>query len=260
MEAGRKMDEKAGKTGGPLLNLSRLDPKVAEVAKPFFEEVILAGGTRVISIAVVASAVTPDYRHGKSDINSVIVVDAIDTPLLDSIAALGKRFGRKGLAVPLVVTPGYIARSLDSFPLEFLEFQSAHAVVYGDDLFSGLVFDNADVRLAAERGLKGLTVNLQRGYLSCVGDAKRLRDLLVTSLNAAVPLLRGILFYRGISAPATKAECVRAATRALGLSAEPFEKILAMRDGDTPREDELRSIFKGLYDAIDAQSEAIDRG
>jgi hypothetical protein len=242
------------------LDVSRLPAPAAKAAAPFFERVAGAAGSSLLSIAVVGSAATPDYRPGVSDINSALVLDHVDVTFLDRLAAMGKRHGRKGLAAPLLFTPEYIERSLDVFPLEFLEFQSAHVTVYGRDFLDGLSFGREHVRLAAERELKGLLVNLRRGYLSSLGTARALEVLLVSSLNSVVPVLRGLLFIKGAPVPTTKREVVSLAANVLRLPKEPFENILAMRTGARRLPAALlRETFREFYDAIEAQSLEVDR-
>jgi len=245
---------------GDRLALDALDPAVAKTAGPFFQSAIAEARGRLLSIAVVGSAATADYRPGVSDVNSCFVLDRVDVAFLDALAGLGKSFGRQGLAVPLLMTPEYIERSLDVFPLEFLEFKAAHTIVYGRDFFAPLSFDKADVRLAAERELKSLAVNLRRKYLSCLGDPKRLQALLVSSLNSVLPVLRGLLFLKDAPPPLTKSEIVDAAARFLGLPLEPFKDILAMRDAAARRSfQDLQLTFKGFYDALEKESLDVDR-
>ncbi len=244
----------------PILDMHLLDPAVIDTASPFFEPVIDAAGDLLRSIAVVGSAVTPDYRPGVSDVNSVFVLDRIDVDFLDDLANLGKSAGKKGIAIPLLMTPLYIKRSLDVFPLEFLEFRYAHVTVFGDDYLADLAIGKDHVRLAAERELKSLAINLRRGYLSCLGRQRHLAALLVSSLNSVVPVLRGILFLKDAPPLPTKAEIIARAAAVLSFDAAPFEKILSLRDVK-PRYDwqYLQETYKGLYDVVQILIEQVDR-
>ena len=57
-----------------------------------------------------------------------------------------KRFSR-----PLFMDREYIERSLDSFPIEFLEHEGCYAVLYGEDVLADLHIDPPDLRLQIER-------------------------------------------------------------------------------------------------------------
>ena len=248
------------RTGTPSsLDLSGLPENIARAVRAFFEPVVRDAGPNLLSAAIVGSALTADYRPGVSDINSCLVLERVEVDFLDRLADLGRRHSRKGLAVPLLMTGEYIRRSLDTFPLEFLGFQISHAVIFGTDYFAGLAFDKPHVRLACERELKALSVNLQRNYLSCLGSAKALRNLLLSSMNATIPVLRGLLYLQGLPSPLTKAEVVRSAEKALALPAAPFDCVLHLRESRAKRPfNELRDVFRGFYEAIDAQSRRTD--
>ena len=242
------------------LDFSALTLKAADTAKPFLEAVADKAGERLVSLVVVGSAVTTDWRPDVSDINTIIVVDRVETRFLDELAEMGKAFGKRGIEAPLIMTPEYIERSRDSFPLEFLSFKAAHVTVYGDDLFGGLEFERADVRLAAEREAKSLIMNLRRGYVRCLGDRDRLRGLLIASLNSLLPVFCAILYLKDLECPLTRAMLTSAGTDAAGVHAEPFHAVLALRESKTaPAFDELRGLFEGLHDAVNSLSTAIDR-
>jgi hypothetical protein len=71
---------------------------------------------------------------GRSDINSLLLLREMDLGVLESIAPLGRRFHRSGIAPPLVMDPGYVNDSLDVFPMEFLEMRLIHETVFGEDI------------------------------------------------------------------------------------------------------------------------------
>jgi hypothetical protein len=62
----------------------------------------------------------------------------MDLKFLKFLAPLGKKFGRKRIAAPLIMTPEYIDTSLDVFPIEFFNIQQLHLTVYGDDIWLDL--------------------------------------------------------------------------------------------------------------------------
>ena len=81
------------------------------------------------------------------------------------------------MAAPTVFTPAYLARSVDTFPLEFIEIQQQHVTVLGEDHFAPLVFEPAHVRLQCERELKVLEIGLQQGILVSQGRSESLKWL-----------------------------------------------------------------------------------
>lgn len=241
------------------LDLSALPEAVAKVAGPFFGQVVKIAGQRLLSIALVGSVATGDFTPKLSDINSVAVLTTVDLSLLDALASLGRKFGKRGIQAPLLMTPEYIERSLDVFALEFHEFKLAHVTIYGRDFFGKLSLCKEHVRLACERGLKGTLVKARRGYLGCLNKPACLKGLLVDMAKAALPVIRGLLFVRDKDVPTTKRETL-AAIEGLGISQDPFREILEIREtGETPPLPELQETFKDFYDAIETLGYQADR-
>ena len=128
----------------------------AEIAgryKPFLEVLLGDHLDKLHSICIVGSALTRDYDPKISDINSVIVLHEMDLKFLELLAPLGKKYGKKGVAAPLFMTPIYIDKSRDVFPIEFLNIKLLHHTVFGEDIFKDLTIDKSDLRHQCEREL-----------------------------------------------------------------------------------------------------------
>ena len=106
----------------PELNLEKLSTVVSQKTKPFIDEILNKYFENIHSIHIVGSAVTEDFNEKTSDINSVFVLKKMDLKFIELLAPLGKRYKKKGIAAPLIMTPEYINNSLDVFPIEFLDF------------------------------------------------------------------------------------------------------------------------------------------
>jgi hypothetical protein len=162
----------------------------------FADEVRTHGGESVRSIVLYGSALGPEFRPRFSDYNFVVLADPIDTPFLERLAARAGRWRRKRITAPLLLTPGTVQRSLDTYPLEFLSMQSRYRVVYGEDFLSGLVLAKADVRLQCEREIKAKLLLVRRSFLETEGAPKRLQHLVARSLPSLVVIFRGMLYLK----------------------------------------------------------------
>ena len=136
------------------IKTANLSEQVQKNIEPFLLDILNHCKEDVISIYVIGSAVTKDFHPKYSDINTLLVVKEIKVPLFDFIATLGKRYGKKRVRAPLIMTRDYIDRSLEVFPLEFLEMKLIHQLVYGEDVLKNISIGKADVRLQCERDLK----------------------------------------------------------------------------------------------------------
>jgi hypothetical protein len=176
------------------LDLKGIAASASDSIRTFAQENISKIHTHLESMVITGSCLTGDYIHGKSDINSVLILKEIALPVLDILASMGKRYGKKGVRAPLIMTQDYIHRSLDVFPIEFLDIKLIHKTIYGDDMFSSLDIDKSMLRLQCERDLKAKLINLRQGYISCVGKRGPLTLLLLDAFPGFFPLFRAMLY------------------------------------------------------------------
>jgi len=212
-------------------DLGGLAPEVAAVVRPFAEELLTGLSGKVEALALTGSCLTGDYIPGVSDINSVVVLQGIALPELDVLSRTFAHFRRKLVRVPLVITQEYIRRSLDCFPIEFLDLKLFHKTIYGPDPFSGLAIDASTLRLQCEHDLKGKLVHLRRGYIACAGKPQDLKTLLLEALPGYFPLLRAMLslVQKNEDPPAGKASVLDEAESAFNLSLAGLRDVLSLK-------------------------------
>ncbi|HOJ13348.1 MAG TPA: hypothetical protein PLS81_06680 [Deltaproteobacteria bacterium] len=245
------------------LDLSRLPADAGSVFRPFAEEALRRFPDRIHALCVIGSCLTGDFVSSVSDINSVFVMASTDVDDLDVLAGIRAAHAKKRISPPLVMTVEYIERSLDAFPVEFLDMKLFHATIAGTDPFSGLAVDRGALRLQCERDLKAKLVNLSRGYLSCAGSTRDLSALLQEALPGYFPLLRAMLFLvraeEGIPGP--KKEVLRAVEEAFGLSLDTLRELMEIRVAGFRLRDwsRLKTLFQELHGITHDLSTTIDR-
>ncbi len=211
-------------------SLQGLHPQAEGVLASFVQENVSAFPGLILSAAATGSCLTGDYVAGTSDINSVVVVREMTPEFLDHLASMGRRYGKKRLRAPLVMTPEYICRSLDVFPVEFLDIKLIHKTVYGEDFFSDLAIGTPLLRLQCERDLKAKLINLHQGYISCSGKGRGLRALLLEAYPGFFPLFRAMLpIVRPDRTPSLlKASVLADIEAGFGITMEPLREIRAL--------------------------------
>jgi hypothetical protein len=186
--------------------------------------------------------VISDYNEKLSDINSVVVLHQMDLAFIEFLAPLGKKYGKKKIAAPLVMTPLYIEDSLDAFPVEFLDLKLIHKTIYGPDLFTGIQILPANLRLQCEREIKTKQINLRQGYISSLGKKELLSALLVRSFTGSMALFRAIITLLGKEPPIPRQQVIRHFQETTGVDTAVFEKILLLKSGNVKlSEQDLRS-------------------
>ena len=193
-----------------------------------------------------------DPLYAGTPARSVLVLKRIDLRKLDQLAARGPRFGQRGLAAPLLMTPPYIDASRDVFPLELLEIQQTGVLLLGADHFGPLTFEPADVRLQCERELKSALIQLRQGLLAAAGEHKRLADVSRAEADRLMRVLRGLLHLKGTRATGA-GQLVAASAAQTRWPLETLERVVA----DPTAVD--FAAFERLYGELVTLAEYVDR-
>ncbi|GIK14831.1 MAG: hypothetical protein DYG83_07370 [Candidatus Brocadia sp. AMX2] len=241
------------------IKLFNLPEQTRKIIEPFLLDILTYCKEDIVSIYVTGSAVTKDFLAKHSDINILIIVKETKVPFLDFIATLGKRYGKKRIHAPLIMTRDYINRSLEVFPLEFLEMKLIHELVYGADVLKDIKIEKADVRLQCERELKGKLQQICQGYIRSMGNKTALTDLFVGSLSGYFPAFHGILFLCNQKIPREKSDVLYALEEHFDIDMNVYRKLLEIRAKDAyPPAEALKEIFENLYHVLDAVIEKVD--
>ncbi|MDY6844179.1 MAG: hypothetical protein SVW57_08845 [Thermodesulfobacteriota bacterium] len=233
--------------------------EVNEKIKPFFDEILSNYTDNVHSLYVTGSALTKDFDPKVSDINSVIVLKKMDLKFLELIAPLGKKYGKKRVSAPLIMTPEYIINSLDVFPIEFLNIQILHKTVYGEDSFQDIEIRRDDLRHQCERELKVKLIGLRQGYIASSGDRRILTDGFVNSFSGYIPLFRGIILLLGKEPPKEISDVLNALEEATGVNTRVFHEVLREKKERIKLSiEKLNTIFEDYYKSIETLGHIVD--
>lgn len=241
------------------IKLERLLPVVAQRIKPFIEEILNSYSENMHSIYIVGSSITKDFDEKTSDINSIFILKDMDFKFIELIAPFGKKYRKKGIAAPLIMTPEYIKRSLDVFPIEFLDLKTIHETVFGEDILKDVEINKVDLRHQCEREIKSKLIGLRQAYISSQGDKKILTERLVSSISGYMPLFRGIIFLLGKEPPIRKDDVILALSESTNINAGIFTKILDIKKGKLKlSKDELDTVFEEHYTTTEKIGEVTD--
>jgi len=236
-----------------------LKPDVSARFQQFLDDVLAHQPDGIHSVYIVGSALTEDYDPKISDINSVFVLHEMDLDFLDLLAPLGKKYGKKQIAAPLIMTPKYIDESSDVFPMEFLNIKLLHYPVFGDDIFRNLEISASYLRGQCERELKARLIGLRQGYISAAGDAKILAQGMVDSHAGYMPLFKAVIVLLGRQAPQTNMEIISVLEELSGIKTDAFRQILMYKRRKTkPSFDKLKPVFRDYYRIIEKLGDMID--
>jgi len=208
-------------------------------------------GARLLAVTLFGEAAGSGGAVPDS-IQSVVVLDRLDLNLVRELGAQGAALGRMRIAAPLLMTPEYIAASLDVFPIELLDIQQRHRNILGEDYFAPLEFKKPDVRLQLERELKRESLQMRQGILSAGGRESVLVDVYWAAAEQTTLLLRAVLWLHDKPVPEAPAVIVRSAAEVCGVDLSGLDPAVAgARDIDF-------STLQSLYENVIALADYID--
>lgn len=240
-------------------NFTELIPTIADKIAPMVDGIIQKHSHNVHSIHIVGSAVMPDYNDKLSDINSVVILHNMDLKFITFLAPLGKKYAKKRIAAPLIMTPQYIVKSVDAFPVEFFDFKLIHKTVYGEDILNDIKINKRALHLQCQRDLKIKLMGLRQGYLSSLGEKEHLASGLVRTITGSMALFRAIIFLLGKEPPIPRTDVINTLGAVTGIEIDIFKRLLMLKARTIkPTEHELLSLFEQYYNVLESAEKITD--
>lgn len=206
------------------------------------------------------SAVAGDHIPETSNYNVLLVMNCLDVVALDAIARPVGKWAQSGNRPPLLFTVDQLESSADTFPIELLDIQQTHRMLFGDDPLTDVTIDREHLRLQLERELKAKLFALRERYLLTGGRPKEVALLLQASVTGFLVLLRAALRLFQAEVPAKKIDAVQLLAQHIPFDPQPLLEVDAMRRrrrkwGETVPP----MLFQSYLATIEKAVEAIDR-
>lgn len=228
-----------------------------ELATQAAEEYRTCYGETLQSVTVYGSATGEDFDPKRSDINLLVVLDQVTLEAVEKSATIQHKWLKQRVARPVFMDHAYMSRSLDAFPIEFFNMQQGHTVLMGKDVLKDLKITRLDLRLQAERELKGKWLHLMQDWLVVKDHRKSLREFLHVSLVDFTAVFRALLHMRHHPVPPDKKALWDAVTQIYELEKNPFGDVhAAALQGDKKK---MQGVFPDYVSAIEMLSEKIDQ-
>jgi len=224
-----------------------------------------AYGDDLISVVLYGSAASGDVHEKYSDLNVLCVLRVVGVPEL--------RKGEKAVEwwmkqkhpaphpAPMILSVEEALNSHDAFPIEFLDMQHSHRVLYGKDLISGIEVSTRQHRQQVEHELRTGLLRLRARYLAVQQNEKEVVQLMARSIATFATLARHALILAGEkNVPIRKREIFDAATKRFRLNPVPFLMVLEIREGtQTLSGDHVHSLFASYLEQVTRLAEAVDK-
>ena len=233
---------------------------IPESVHAFAREIERNAPVKVEAVYVVGSVLTPDYQPTLSDINTLIITPNQDIAFLDFLIQLSDHLKHDGFAPPLVMSEAYVHRSLDVFPVEFLNFREIHHTLVGPDMLTDLVIEFEPTRMQCEREVKARLLWLGQIYLETMAKQDLLAPKLINSVTGLFPLMRALLFLSGEKPPRGEKELIAGIEELIDLKDDIFLRLRTMKRylKTWPDLAALRDDYRRLYHSLKAIAHYVD--
>jgi hypothetical protein len=232
-----------------------MDPVVQQLV----EKLQKAYGDRLVSVVLYGSAAAGDRQKGFSDYNVLCVLRRVTPQELSDGEAVFRWWRERGSPSPLLLGEQELAASTDCFVIEFHDMKRQHQLLAGKDVISNLAVDGRYYRSQVEHDLRAKVLRLRQKASGMLSDSGLLLRLLLDSVSTFCVLFRHALILHGADGPATKRETIARASQQFAFDPQPFEKLLAVREGKLKARDVDPAALLGSYlEAISVVIAAVD--
>ncbi len=230
-----------------------------EVLIEFGKDVQGLYGEDLVAIMLYGSAAAGEHVPGRSDINLVVVLRKLTPALLRKAAGHLRSWHRKGFATPLFFDPEILDDSLDVFPIEFLDMQERHRMLWGPDLFADLRIERANLRLQCEQELRGKAMKLRQSYVESAHAPADLERILGMAVSSMVVLARTVLRLSGED-PRGGAEAILERTQVrFATSTASLRKAYQLKRGDIRLAGSgLEVLYQGVLEEVQGLVQVVD--
>ncbi len=180
-----------------MLKIRNVPQNPETVFDPFAQEMVRLLGEELQTVACYGSAASGDYVYGRSNINMLLLFKSVTVSHLKVISVPMEKWMTRGFAAPAIFTLQDLERSLDAFPLLFMEIRDNHRIIQGPDPFKDLVIAKSHLRLQVEQMLRTKVAEARTEFIASGESLRSFEEMVARSFNSLIPLLRGLLFLQG---------------------------------------------------------------
>jgi hypothetical protein len=241
--------------------MSRIEPssEILAASRRWLEPVRSALGSEFLAAYLTGSVLTQGFDLRRSRVNLLVVARHLPEDTLDALTRAIPVTRRAPHFDPLVLTQGQIRKSLDSFPIEWIEIQESHLLIEGHDLLGEIEVPRTYLRLQCEHELRAKVIQLRQAYLLGARHPDRLEPVLRSSASSFATLFRTLLRLSGESPPADTAHVMERVADLYQLRAEALLGAYLVRVTERRyRGSKLLSLYRQFLLEVERLVTAID--
>ena len=208
------------------------------------------------SVALYGSAASGEFSQKHSNINLMVILN--DTSLINLKKCAGLVNSKKfNMLNPVFFTESYINKSIDVFPIEFLDMKENYVLLYGKDFLKELTINPKNLRFQCEQELKSKLINIKKAYLK--SGEQELRGVIFKSFTSVMHILRNLVRLKGKDPVYLKEDCLNQVSREFNKELLNFKKILEAKKKDLKLNyAELDSLATGFVEDLEDLVNIVD--
>jgi hypothetical protein len=214
-----------------LLPSLELPEDLRETLKQYLTQLQKDWGAELEGLLLYGSAARGDFIAGRSNFNFLVLVRALSVSGLQHAGQLHRQWGKHQIVAPLVMTQEDLSRSRDLFPLEYFLMQEHHVRLAGKDPFGAEPIDRQQLGWQCEHELLANVFQVRQRFVEGEGRAEAIRALLILSITAVLPCVRGILRVIGQQSKGKDVQILECLPHALQFEPTVLLEILQMKRG-----------------------------
>jgi len=240
--------------------MSKIPKNPEEIFEPFCADYEALYGPDLLSIILYGSCTRGEYVPKKSDINFMLLLTEHGIAQLGKALKLSEKWRKRAVATPLFLSRAYIETSLDTFPIELLNFQASYRILRGEDPLKNLVFDRTMLRLQCERELKGKLLQLREQFLETGGNPRFIKELIARSLPTFSAIFQAVIYLHGKQVQTNRKLLLDTMQQLLSLDCRLFARLYTVKEEKMPpNPDEAIKLMEDYIEEIRRLALAVDR-
>ncbi len=215
----------------PTLHSLDLPEDVRETLDKYLTQLKKDWHSDLEGVLLFGSAARGDFIAGRSNINILVIVRHLSVDLLQRAGRLHRQWGKHQIVAPLMMIEKELRGSCHLFPLEYLQMQDSHVLLAGRDPFATWQIEDKRLGWQCEQELMANLFRLRQRFVEGEGRAEAIQALLILSITAVLPCVRGLLRVLGQTSKGRDVQILERLPQALQFEPTVLLEMLHMKRG-----------------------------
>lgn len=229
-------------------------------AHDFSASLQAAWGVHLKSVIRYGTAAVDDHSKVPSDQFILVILDEIKAPILTLAADPICQWAKKGHPMPFIFDEPTFTQSMDIFPIDYLNMQDHHEILWGADVLKGVRIDHRHLRLQCESEMQGKLIHLRSEFVLNCHKPKKLLELMLNTLSDFDRVMTGILHMLKQRPQGGRRQIVAELAKSIDFQPAIFLDLYDLHDGkkESPDPTQIQQKFEHYLTALQAITKFVD--